>query len=110
MMQELHIVIGRNGFVPEQDGNQSFNAIVADIISGQHGDIARVLRLVPPARGWPACSAIEDVTSKVAAAIHARCDGDRTWISYDGPAYAMVEYYIGIAQARTCLDGHGEGA
>ena len=105
-MTELHIVIGKDGFVREQDGRQSFETVVADIISGQYDeDAEKVLRIVPPEAGWPHGRVVEDVTPKVASAIYDRCDGSSrgATILYGSPAYTMVEENIGSKQARTCL-------
>ncbi len=106
---ELHIVIGKDGFIREQDGRQSFDTVVTDIISGQYDDAEKVIRIVPPKVGWPHHQAIEDVTSSVAWEIHDRCDVDRQHILYGSAAYVMVERHVGTAHARTCLE-HGEAA
>lgn len=107
---ELHIVVGKDGFVREQDGRQSFDAVVADIISGQFEDAKTVLRLTIPSKNWPHSKDIEDVTSKVAWAIYNKCDGYHTYVAYNSPAYSMIEQHVGIAQARMCLEQDAEEA
>ena len=110
-MNELHIVIGKDGFIREQDARQSFETVVADIISGQYDeDAEKVLRIVPPKAGWPHHQAIEDVTTNVAWTIYSRCDGSArgSTIIHDSPAYRMVEQHVGIAHARTCIDRYKE--
>lgn len=101
---ELHIVIGRDGFVREQDGKQSLEAVVNDIIAGQFDDVTKVLRIVPPAAGWPRTEEVEDITCAVAWQIHTRCDGERSYLVYGSSAYSLIEQHVGIAQARTCLE------
>lgn len=101
---ELHFIIDRDDCAPEQDGRQSIDTIVTNIISGQHDDVARVLCVKPPVRGWPHDSGCDDVTSAVAWAIADRCDGFRHWIPYNSRAYQLVEQYVGIERARACLD------
>lgn len=100
----LHIVIGKNGFVREQDARQTFDVVVKDIADGQYDDDAvQVIRIVP---GSP----MEDVTENVAWAIYDLCDGVRNYIVYNSAAYRMVEQHVGIAAARTCLDQNSEEA
>ncbi len=103
-MTELHIVIGKDGFVREQDGKQSLEAVVKDIISGQYEDAQKVLRITPPAAAWPRTEKVEDITCAVAWQIHQRCDGDREYLVFGSAAYSLVEQHVGIAQARTCLE------
>lgn len=101
---ELHIVVGRNGFIREQDSGLSFESVVTDIIRGQFENADRVIRITPPKPGWPHHHAIEDVTKNIAWAIHSRCDGRREYLVFGSPAYVMVEQHVGIAHARTCLE------
>lgn len=101
---ELHVVIGKDGFVREQDGRQSLDTVIADIIAGQYEHVTQVIQITPAKPGWPHHRAIEDVTKDVAWTIHNRCDGDRNFILYGLAAYAMVEHHVGIAHARTCLE------
>lgn len=101
---ELHIVIGKDGFVREQDGRQSLESVVSDIIGGQFEDAQKVLRIVPPAAAWPRTEKVEDITCAVAWQIHKRCDGDLEYLVFGSAAHCMVEQHVGIAHARTCLE------
>ena len=101
---ELHIVIGKDGFVREQDGRQSLETVVTDIISGQYDeDAERVLRIVPPSQSWPHSKVIEDVTSQVAWAIHDRCTSRCEYITHGSAAYALVKRHAGIENAWECM-------
>ncbi len=109
-MSDLHIVIGRHGFVPEQDGSQSLQTVIKDIMSGERSEVEKVLRITPPKAHWPHHQAIEDITKNVAWTIYDRCDGVKEYLVYNSVAYRLVEQHVGIAFARTCLDCHDETA
>ncbi len=100
---DIHIVLDRDGNVREQDGKQSFDAVVSDIIDGQYDNADKVIRIATRRAGWHH-QTIEDITKNVAWAIFNKCDGNRNYIIYDTPAYRMVEQHVGIAQARSCID------
>ncbi len=99
---DIHIVLDKDGNVREQDGKQSFETVVADLIDGQYDHADKVLRVTTRRVGQP--QKLEDITENVAWAIFNQCDGDRNYVIYDSAAYHMVEQHVGIAQARNCLD------
>ena len=102
-VEELYIVIGKDGFVREQYARQSFESVVNDIISGQYDDVERVLRIWPPKVGWPHHHRVEEATEDVAGRIFTVCGGDSKYVTPGSAGYKLVEEHCGLWHAQTCL-------